>query len=121
MVAVATRMLLYTLTSNEIIATIIGNIAGILFAFATNDTIVFKQKRKGWPVRLIKFFIARLSTLGLDLALTIIFVSWFPQIIGQFVNNDIKMVNTVETFIAQVAIIILNYVFSKIFVFKSKK
>ena len=59
--------------------------------------------------------------LGLDLALTIIFVSWFPQIIGQFVNNDIKMVNTVETFIAQVAIIILNYVFSKIFVFKSKK
>ena len=39
-VAVATRMLLYTLTSNEIIATIIGNIAGILFAFATNDTIV---------------------------------------------------------------------------------
>ena len=61
-VAVATRMLLYTLTSNEIIATIIGNIAGILFAFATNDTIVFKQKRKGWPVRLVKFFIARLST-----------------------------------------------------------
>lgn len=121
MVAVATRMLLYTLTSNEIIATIIGNIAGILFAFATNDTIVFKQKRKGWPVRLVKFFIARLSTLGLDLALTIIFVSWFPQIIGQFVNNDIKMVNTVETFIAQVAIIVLNYVFSKIFVFKSKK
>lgn len=120
-VAVATRMLLYTLTSNEIIATIIGNIAGILFAFATNDTIVFKQKRKGWPVRLVKFFIARLSTLGLDLALTIIFVSWFPQIIGQFVNNDIKMVNTVETFIAQVAIIVLNYVFSKIFVFKSKK
>ncbi|MCD1277504.1 hypothetical protein FOA32_001365 [Streptococcus sinensis] len=121
MVAVATRMLLYTLTSNEIIATIIGNIAGILFAFATNDTIVFKQKRKGWPVRLIKFFIARLSTLGLDLALTIIFVSWFPQIIGQFVNNDIKTVNTIETFIAQVAIIVLNYVFSKIFVFKSKK
>ena len=121
LVAVSTRLLVFHWTDQEQLATIIGNIAGIIFAFVTNDTIVFKQKRKGWPVRLIKFFIARLSTLGLDLALTIIFVSWFPQIIGQFVNNDIKTVNTIETFIAQVAIIVLNYVFSKIFVFKSKK
>lgn len=120
-VSVITRMLIYALTGNEILATIIGNIAGILFAFATNDTIVFKQERAGWPLRLVKFFIARLSTLGLDLALTLVFVSWFPQIIGQFVNNDIKMVNTVETFLAQIAIIVLNYVFSKIFVFKDKE
>lgn len=120
-VSVISRMLIYALTGNEILATIIGNIAGILFAFATNDTIVFKQERAGWPLRLVKFFIARLSTLGLDLALTLIFVSWFPQIIGQFVNNNIKMVNTVETFLAQIAIIVLNYVFSKIFVFKDKE
>ena len=119
-VAVATRMLLYTLTSNEIIATIIGNIAGILFAFATNDTIVFKQKRKGWPARLVKFFTARLATMGLNLLLTFIFVTSFPQIIGQFVNHNIKMVNTIETLIAQVLIIVLNYVFSKLFVFEKK-
>ena len=120
-VSVVSRMLCYEVTGNEILATIIGDVLGILFAFVTNDTIVFKQKRQGWSVRLVKFFTARLATMGLNLLLTFIFVTSFPQIIGQFVNNNIKMVNTIETFIAQVLIIILNYVFSKIFVFKNKK
>ena len=120
-VSVVSRMLCYEVTGNEILATIIGDVLGILFAFVTNDTIVFKQKRQGWPSRLIKFFTARLATMGLNLLLTFIFVTSFPQIIGQFVNNNIKMVNTIETFVAQVLIIILNYVFSKIFVFKNKE
>ena len=120
-VSVVSRMLCYEVTGNEILATIIGDVFGILFAFVTNDTIVFKQKRQGWPSRLIKFFTARLATMGLNLLLTFIFVTSFPQIIGQFVNNNIKTVNTIETFVAQVLIIILNYVFSKIFVFKNKE
>ena len=119
-VSVVSRMLCYEVTGNEILATIIGDVLGILFAFVTNDTIVFKQKRQGWPSRLIKFFTARLATMGLNLLLTFIFVTSFPQIIGQFVNNNIKMVNTIETFVAQVLIIVLNYVFSKIFIFKNK-
>ena len=119
-VSVVSRMLCYEVTGNEILATIIGDVLGILFAFVTNDTIVFKQKRQDWPSRLIKFFTARLATMGLNLLLTFIFVTSLPQIIGQFVNNNIKMVNTIETFVAQVLIIVLNYVFSKIFVFKNK-
>ena len=119
-VSVVSRMLCYEVTGNEILATIIGDVLGILFAFVTNDTIVFMQKRQGWPSRLIKFFTARLATMGLNLLLTFIFVTSFPQIIGQFVNNNIKMVNTIETFVAQVLIIVLNYVFSKIFIFKNK-
>ena len=119
-VSVASRMICYELTSNEILATIIGDVLGILFAFATNDTIVFKQKRNGWPARLVKFFTARLATMGLNLLLTFIFVTSFPQIIGQFVKHNIKMVNTIETLIAQVLIIVLNYVFSKLFVFEKK-
>ena len=119
-VSVASRMICYELTSNEILATVIGDVLGILFAFATNDTIVFKQKRKGWPARLVKFFTSRLATMGLNLLLTFIFVTSFPQIIGQFVNHNIKMVNTIETLIAQVLIIVLNYVFSKLFVFEKK-
>ena len=119
-VSVASRMICYELTSNEILATIIGDVLGILFAFATNDTIVFKQKRNGWPARLVKFFTARLATMGLNLLLTFIFVTSFPQIIGQFVNHNIKLVNTIETLIAQVLIIVLNYVFSKLYVFEKK-
>ena len=119
-VAVLTRMLCYAFTSNELLSTAIGNIAGILFAFATNDTIVFKQQRTGWFARFVKFALARLSTFLLDMGLTFIFVTTFPNIIGQFVHNDIKTVNTIETLLAQIIIIVLNYVFSKIFVFKNK-
>lgn len=119
-VAVLTRMLCYAYTSNELLATALGNIAGILFAFVTNDTIVFKQERKGWFSRFIKFVVARLSTFLLDMGLTLVFVTTFPAIIGQFVYNDIKTVNTIETLLAQIIIIVLNYVFSKIFVFKNK-
>ena len=113
-------MLCYALTSDELLATALGNIAGILFAFATNDTIVFKQERTGWFARFVKFALARLSTFLLDMGLTFIFVTTFPNIIGQFVHNDIKTVNTIETLFAQIVIIVLNYVFSKIFVFKNK-
>lgn len=119
-VAIITRILYYALSNNELLATALGNIAGILFAFVTNDTIVFKQERKGWFSRFIKFVVARLSTFLLDMGLTLVFVTTFPAIIGQFVYNDIKTVNTIETLLAQIIIIVLNYVFSKIFVFKNK-
>lgn len=117
-VAVLTRMFCYAYTSNELLATALGNIAGILFAFVTNDTIVFKQERKNWFSRFIKFVIARISTFLLDMGLTLIFVTTFPNIIGQFVHHDMKFINTIETLFAQIVIIVLNYVFSKIFVFK---
>ena len=119
-VAVLTRMLCYAYTSNELLATALGNIAGILFAFVTNDTIVFKQERKNWFSRFIKFVIARISTFLLDMGLTLIFVTTFPNIIGQFVHHDMKLINTIETLFAQIVIIVLNYVFSKIFLFKNK-
>ncbi|KXT76496.1 GtrA family protein [Streptococcus sp. DD10] len=120
-VSVVTRILFYALFGNELVATIIANIAGILFAFATNDTIVFKQQRTGWWNRLIKFFTARLGTLFLDLGLTYIFVTSFPQFIGQFVNNDMKMINLVETILAQFFIVFLNYFISKLFIFRNTK
>ena len=119
-VAVLSRMLCYAYTSNELLATALGNIAGILFAFVTNDTIVFKQERKNWFSRFIKFVIARISTFLLDMGLTLIFVTTFPNIIGQFVHHDMKLINTIETLFAQIVIIVLNYIFSKIFVFKNK-
>ena len=121
LVSVGTRLFIYHVTSDERLATAIGNIAGILFAFATNDTIVFKQERKGWLKRLIVFSFARMGTLVLDLLMTTIFVTQYPQIIGQFVNMNRTAINTIETFAAQFMIVILNYVFSKLFVFRNKK
>ena len=118
LVSIVSRLVIYHISHQEILATALANIIGILFAFITNDTFVFKQERKNWLIRLVKFFLARLSTLGLDLLLTYIFVTAFPDIIGQFVEFNIDRVNTVETILAQILIIILNYIFSKIYIFK---
>ena len=118
LVSILARLLLYQLTHQELLATALANMIGILFAFITNDTIVFKQVRKNWYLRLIKFFLARLSTLLLDLLLTYLFVTEFPSIIGQFVNQNIDRVNTIETFLAQIIIIIINYIISKVYIFK---
>ena len=118
LIAILSRLVIYQLTHKELLATALANIIGILFAFITNDTIVFKQARKNRLIRLVKFTLARLSTFLLDLFLTFLFVTQFPNIIGQFVNNNIDKVNTIETAISQFLIIILNYIFSKVFIFK---
>lgn len=118
LVSILSRLFIYHISHQEILATILANIIGILFAFITNDTVVFKQERKNWPIRLVKFFLARLSTLGLDVLLTYIFVTTFPDLIGQFVEYNIDRVNVIETILAQILIIVLNYIFSKIYIFK---
>ena len=118
LIAILSRLVIYQLTHRELLATGLANSIGILFAFITNDTIVFKQARQNWSIRLMKFTLARLSTFLLDWFLTFLFVTQFPNIIGQFVNNNINRVNRIETVIAQFLIIILNYIFSKVFIFK---
>ena len=120
-VSVGTRLFIYQVSRDERLATAIGNIAGILFAFATNDTIVFKQQRKGWQKRLFKFALARSGTLLLDIVLAKLLVDTYPNIIGQFVNNNRNLINSIESLFSQVLIIVLNYVFSKVFIFENKK
>ena len=117
LVSILSRLVIYQLTHKELLATGLANSIGILFAFITNDTIVFKQARQNWPKRLVKFTLARLSTFLLDLFLTFVFVTQFPNIIGQFVNENLDKINAIETIIAQLLIIILNYILSKVYVF----
>ena len=118
LVSILSRLVIYQLTHQELLATGLANIIGILFAFITNDRIVFKQARQNWPSRLVKFTLARLSTFLLDLLFTFLFVTRFPHIIGQFVKGNLDKVNAIETILTQILIIILNYIFSKVFIFK---
>ena len=117
LVSILSRLVIYQLTHKELLATALANIISILFAFITNDRLVFKQARQNWPSRLVKFTLARLSTFLLDLFLTFLFVTQFPNIIGQFVNENLDKINAIETIIAQLLIIILNYILSKVYVF----
>ena len=118
LVSILSRLVIYQLSHQELLATGLANIIGILFAFITNDTIVFKQARENWSIRLVKFTIARLSTFLLDLLFTFLFVTQFPHIIGQFVNESLDKINAIETVLAQISIIILNYILSKLYDFK---
>ena len=117
LVSILSRLVIYQLTHQELLATALANIIAILFAFITNDRLVFKQARQNWTRRLVKFFLARLSTFLLDLLFTFLFVTQFPHIIGQFVNENLDKINAIETIIAQLLIIILNYILSKVYVF----
>ena len=118
LVSILSRLVIYQLSHQELLATALANIIGILFAFITNDTIVFKQARKNRIIRLVKFSLARLSTFLLDFLFTFLFVTQFPHIIGQFVNENIDKINAIETIIAQILIIIINYILSKVYIFR---
>lgn len=120
-VYIATRTLLFAIIPHTLTVVFLANCCAILFAFFTNDRIVFKQEKAGWQSRLIKFATARISTLLLDMLLAYILVDAFPQIIGQFVGYDLQKINAVATLISQVLVIVLNYVLSKLFIFKAKE
>ena len=120
-VYMGTRLIIFSIAESATLSAVIANVTAIVFAFFTNDYFVFNQARKGWFKRLIKFAVARLSTLILDLVLAYLLVTKFPHIIGQFVGENLSMVNAIETLFAQVLVIILNYVLSKLLVFKDKK
>lgn len=120
LVYMVTRMAFFAITHQATLSAVIANITAVVFAFFTNDYFVFNQVRTGWMKRFVKFFVARLSTLALDLVLAYLLVERFPQIIGQFVNHNLQVVNAIETLFAQVLIIVLNYIISKLLIFKDK-
>ncbi len=92
------------------ISTILAWILSVLFAFVTNKIFVFKsnkQSLKDSLIECIKFFASRLFTLAVDLLLKTFFV--------EFLNiNDM-----IATIINQFIIIVLNYILSKLIVFRN--
>ncbi|MFC3931476.1 GtrA family protein [Streptococcus dentapri] len=121
LVYLISRITIFYLTELPELSTVTANAIALLFAFFTNDIWVFNQKRSGWFKRFIKFTSARLTTLVLDFAMTWFFVKTYPHIVGQFVNDDIHLVDTIVGLVSQVLIILLNYIFSKLFVFDNSK
>lgn len=92
------------------LAVIISWIVSILFAYITNRKIVFKSKSKQILKELISFVLARIITLILEMI-----IMWFFITLLQMNTN---LLVAIWTIIAQAIVIILNYVFSKLFVFK---
>ena len=81
------------------------------FAYFTNRTWVFRSAATGNALvkEIVLFFSARVTTLLIEEVLMWIFV-----MLLQYDSTVIKLV-------AQVVVLVLNYVFSKLFVFAKKK
>ncbi len=94
-------------THQYLIASLIAWIGAVIFAFYTNKYIVFKSNKKEDTVKeLTSFILFRLLSLVFDLAI-------------MFVMVDLLIVDDLlSKIIANVVVIVLNYVFSKLFIFK---
>lgn len=111
-------LLLFTIleASNAIelqIAVIVSWCIACLFAYITNRIWVFESKSKEVIKEMLKFFTARLATLGLEMLIMFVFVT----VMG--LNSDIWVI--IWTLISQVLIVIGNYILSKLIVFKNRK
>ena len=90
------------------IATIIAWIVGVAFAYLTNRKYVFESNNGNIKKEVCSFVIARLATLFLEMGIMYLGVS------------VLKYDHMIIKIIANVIVIVSNYVFSKIFVFKKK-
>lgn len=88
------------------IANILSWIAGVTFAYFTNRKFVFESKEENKLKEAGKFVLARVTTLVMDML-----IMWLGVTVLYLNDKIIKL-------ISQVVIIISNYIFSKLFVFK---
>ena len=83
--------------------------AAVLFAFITNKYFVFRSLDPGNTLsEMLKFFAARLTTLGIDLAATFVLIAWMGTS------------EWIAKILVQFIIMALNYILSKLFVFSKK-
>ncbi|MBQ7136357.1 MAG: HAD-IB family phosphatase [Bacilli bacterium] len=85
-------------------------IGAVVFAYIANRIIVFKSKNKKVFKEIISFLSSRILTLLVEMG-----IMWFLFTLLQFEGD---MVVLIWTILVQIIVIILNYIFSKLFVFK---
>lgn len=95
------------------IAVVISWIVACLFAYVTNKIIVFKSKDTKIFKEFLSFVSARLLTLGMEMLIMFVFVTALG------LNSDLWVI--IWSLVAQVVVIVANYVFSKLFIFKNSK
>ncbi len=102
----------YPLHWGIMVSTVVAWIAAVLFAYVTNRKWVFDSKETttaGIVQEMIRFFGCRLATGVVDWLIMLVFVEWLTF-------NDM-----VVKIAANVLVIILNYVASKLVVFRKSK
>lgn len=90
-------------------ANIISWICAVIFAYFTNRKFVFEVKQKQSIQEAARFFGARVTTLLIDMGSMAVMVS------------VLKINDKVAKIIVQFIVLVLNYMFSKFFVFIKKR
>ncbi len=110
------------------VAQIVQWVAAVLFAFFTNRKWVFTEADKSGSVslQLAKFSGGRVITFFIDYLVTIFAAMGAAALLPSltcvaFLGREWNLCEIGAKVLAAVIVIICNYVFSKIFVFKSKK
>ena len=93
---------------NYMIANVISWIISVMFAYITNRIFVFKSNSNDIIIEMYQFYKYRIFSFLIDIFLMYALV--------ELINID----DMISKVIVQVVVIILNYVFSKIFVFKKE-
>ena len=92
---------------------IISWMSAVLFAYFTNRKYVFESKNQKKFKEFVSFIVARLLTLFLEMFVTWFFITFLE------LNSNIQVI--IFTLVAQALVIIGNYIFSKLFVFRKEK
>lgn len=96
------------LSFDTAISTVLAWFLSVLFAFFTNRKYVFNAEKSGFLKQLFSFFSMRIATGVIDVSIMVLFVD-----VLEFNDLLIKL-------LSNILVIILNYIFSKFLVFKSK-
>lgn len=102
--------------SNTILPVFLSWICAVTFAYITNRLWVFENRAKGFGrivIECLSFFAARLLTLFVDILIMFLMVD-LPAITNPIYEFFAKCVSSVF-------VLVLNYVFSKLFVFRKHK
>lgn len=100
------------------IANCIAWVAGVVFAFFTNRSIVFNSQAKGIKKKLIEaveFVAARVFSLVAEMVILWFFIDVLPLYPNEKWNE------LIAKFIGAVIVVILNYIASKFVIFKKEK
>jgi UDP-N-acetylglucosamine transferase subunit ALG13/putative flippase GtrA len=94
------------------VSNVIAWTVAVIFAFITNKLFVFDSKNMSKKVvvrETIGFFIARVISLGIDMGIIHLMI------------NVMKIHELISKVVSNIVVIIVNYIFSKVFIFKKEK
>jgi putative flippase GtrA len=97
---------------NEYISNIIAWVLSVLFAYITNRKYVFDSKAESKSAKvkeMLSFYACRLVTFGIDMALMYVMID--------LIKTDDMIAKVIVNFV----IIVINYIFSKLIIFKNKE